>query len=262
MPTKTEQADLFQALFGRASESPVAVVAPASPAECFDFAVEAARIATKYMTPVIMLSDGYVGNGAEPWRVLALSELPKFEIKQLVDAETFRPYQRNEKTLSRPWVVPGTKGLEHRIGGLEKQDIIGNVSHDALNHEKMVRLRAEKIQRIAADIPEATVFGKPSGKILVVGWGSTYGAITTAVEQLQKEGKPVSSTHLRYLWPLQRNVGDLLKRFDKVLVPELNLGQLLWLLRSRFLVDAIGFNKVQGQPFKIKELRDEIERLI
>ncbi|MFH1017983.1 MAG: 2-oxoacid:acceptor oxidoreductase subunit alpha [Pseudomonadota bacterium] len=262
MPTKTEQADLFQALFGRASESPAAVVAAASPSECFQFAIEASRIATKFMCPVLLMSDGYLGNGAEPWRIPELSELPKFEIMGFTDAGKFHPYLRDEKTLSRPWIVPGTKGFEHRIGGLEKQDVVGAVSHDPLNHEKMVRLRAEKIQRIADDIPEAKVFGKPGGKVLVVGWGGTYGAITTAVEQLQKEGKPVSSLHLRYLNPLQKNVGEILNRFDRVLVPELNLGQLLWLLRSRFLVDAVGLNKIQGQPFKINEIKEGIEKLL
>ncbi|HLG18548.1 MAG TPA: 2-oxoacid:acceptor oxidoreductase subunit alpha [Bdellovibrionota bacterium] len=262
LPTKTEQADLLQALYGRNSECPVAVVAPGTPGECFSFVTEAFRIATKYMTPVFFLSDGYLANGAEPWKVPSVESLKKFEIKHLVDAKNFQPYQRDEKTLARPWVVPGTKGLEHRIGGLEKQDITGNVSYDPINHDKMVRLRAAKIERIAQDIPDIEIYGKPSGKVLVVGWGSTYGAITTAVEALQQEGKAVSSIHIRYLNPMPKNLGEVLKRFEKILVPELNLGQLKLVLRHKFLVDAIGLNKVQGQPFKIAEVKEAVEKLI
>ncbi len=262
LPTKTEQADLFQAMLGRNSECPAAVIAPGTPGECFYYAIEAVRIATKYMTPVFLLSDGYLANGAEPWLIPSIDKIKKFEIKHLVNANNFQPYQRDEKTLSRPWVTPGTKGLEHRIGGLEKQDVTGNVSYDPVNHEKMVKLRAAKIERIVQDIPDLEVFGKPSGRVLVIGWGSTFGAITTAVESLQKEGKSVSSVHIRHLHPLPKNLGDIMKRFDNVLVPEMNLGQLLMILRAKFLVDAVGLNKVQGQPFKIREIKEGIEKLL
>lgn len=262
MPTKTEQADLLQALFGRSSESPIAVIAPGSPGECFFYAIEALRVATKYMCPVILLSDGALANGAEPWQIPKLSSLKKFEAKHLVNTKNFHPYQRDEKTLARPWVLPGTKGLEHRIGGLEKHDVTGNVSYDPLNHEKMVKLRAAKIERIANDLPPTEVFGKDRGKVLVVGWGSTYGAITTAVERLQKEGQAVSSIHLRYLNPLPKDIGKYFSRFDHVLVPEMNMGQLRMLFRSRYLIDAKGLNKVQGQPLKIQEVQEGIEKLI
>jgi len=262
LPTKTEQADLLQVMFGRNGECPVAVVAPATPAECFGMAIEAFRIATRHMTPVFFMSDGYLGNGAEPWKVPRPEELPKLEVKFWTRPEGFQPYLRDPQTLARPWAIPGTPGLEHRIGGLEKEDVTGNVSYDPLNHDKMVRLRAEKVARIADDIPEQAVFGKPSGKVLVVGWGSTYGAITTEVEELQRKGSPVSSVHLRYLNPFPRNLGDILKRFDKVLVPELNLGQLRMLLRARYLVDAVGLNKVQGKPFKVSEIAKAIHELL
>jgi len=262
LPTKTEQADLLQAVHGRNGECPVAVVAPATPADCFSMAIEAFRIATRYMTPVFFLSDGYLGNGAEPWRIPTDGELPKFEVRFRTEKEGFQPYMRDPKTLARPWAVPGTPGLEHRIGGLEKEDITGNVSYDPLNHEHMVRLRAEKIARIAADIPHVQVLGKDSGPLLVVGWGSTYGAITSAVEELQAKGRPVSSIHLRYLNPFPANLGEVLKRFEKVLVPELNLGQLSLLIRARYLVDAIGLNKVQGKPFRVSEITRAIEELL
>ncbi len=262
LPTKTEQADLLQAMFGRNSECPVAIVAPATPSDCFRMAIEAFRIAINYMTPVFYLSDGYLGNGAEPWRVPKLSELPKFEVKFRTDPNGFFPYLRNERTMARPWAIPGTPGLEHRIGGLEKQNITGNVSYDPENHEMMVRLRAEKIARIAQDIPEAEIFGKDEGKLLVVGWGGTYGAITSAVERMQQRGASVSSLHLRYLNPFPRNFGDLLSQFETVLVPELNLGQLALLLRAKFLIDAISFSKVKGKPFKISELTSKMEELL
>ena len=262
LPTKTEQADLLQAMFGRNGECPVPIVAAASPADCFRIAFEAFRIATQFMTPVFFLSDGYLGNGSEPWKVPGVDDLPKIDIKFRTDPEGFYPYLRDEKTLARPWAIPGTPGLEHRIGGLEKQHITGNVSYNPDNHEFMVRLRAEKIERIADFIPEVEVFGKPEGKVLVVGWGGTYGAITSAVEILQTRGKSVSSIHLRYLNPFPKNLGDVLGRFEKILVPELNLGQLQWMLRARFLVDAIGFHKVKGRPFKISELIGKIEELL
>jgi len=262
LPTKTEQADLMQAILGRNGECPVAVVAPATPADCYTMAIEAFRIATRYMTPVFFLSDGYLGNGAEPWRVPKRDQLPQFDVKFRTEKDGFQPYLRDPRTLARPWAVPGTPGLEHRIGGLEKEDVTGNVSYDPENHEKMVRLRAEKIARIADDIPALQVFGPASGRLLVIGWGSTYGAITSAVEEAQAKGLPVSSLHLRYLNPFPRDLGDILKRFDKVLVPELNLGQLRMLIRARYLVDAIGLNKVQGKPFRVSEIRKAIDGIL
>jgi 2-oxoglutarate ferredoxin oxidoreductase subunit alpha len=263
LPTKTEQADLFQAILGRNGECPVAVVAPATPAECFYMAIEAFRIATKFMTPVFYLSDGYLANGSEPFRIPDVSTLPRFDVKIRTRTEgEFHPYERDPATLARPWALPGTPGLEHRIGGLEKEDVTGNVSYDPLNHEKMVRLRQAKIDRIADFIPELEVNGDPSGEVLVVGWGGTHGAITSAVESLRGRGRPVSSIHLRYLNPFPRNLGEVLKRFDRVLVCELNLGQLRMLLRARFLVDAFGLNKVQGKPFKVSEIVDAVERLL
>jgi len=211
---------------------------------------------------VFFLSDGYLGNGAEPWRIPHPDELPKFKVELHTSPEGFMPYARDPDTLARPWAIPGTPGLEHRIGGLEKEDGSGNVSYDPMNHDRMVRLRAEKIERMAADIPELVPFGKSSGRVLVVGWGSTHGAITSAVDQLQKRGVPVASVHLRYLNPMPRNLGTLLKAFDRVLVPELNLGQLLLLLRARYLVDAVGLNKVQGKPFRVSEIVKAIEALL
>lgn len=262
MPTKTEQGDLLQALFGRNSDSPLVVLAPATPSDCFYVAIEAFRLATKYMTPVIVLSDGYLANGAEPWKLPSREELPKIEIKFRTDPQGFYPYQRDPESLARPWAIPGTPGLEHRIGGLEKQHITGNVSYDPENHQLMTHLRAEKIARVAQDIPEVEVFGDTEGELLVVGWGGTYGAITSAVEQVQAKGLPVSSIHLRYLNPLPRNLGQVLSRFRKILVPELNMGQLVLLLRAKYLVDAIPFNKVKGRPFKISELVMKIEELL
>jgi 2-oxoglutarate ferredoxin oxidoreductase subunit alpha len=262
LPTKTEQADLLQALFGRNSESPVAIVAPATPADCFTMAIEAFRIAVAYMTPVVYLSDGYLANGSEPWLIPDPSSLPKIEIRHPTDPANFHPYARNEKTFARPWATPGTAGLEHRIGGLEKQNITGNVSYDPQNHELMVKLRAEKIARIADDLPPLAVFGKPEGEILVVGWGGTYGAITTAVEEMQKEGYAISSVHLRYLNPMPKNLKEILSRFETIIVPELNLGQLALLLRGRYLVDAKSLSKVQGQPFRVSEIIAGIKRMV
>jgi 2-oxoglutarate ferredoxin oxidoreductase subunit alpha len=262
LPTKTEQADLLQAIYGRNGECPVAVIAPATPSECFSMAIEAVRIATKYMTPVFFLSDGYLANGAEPWRLPAIEELPKLEVKFASDPETFRPFGRNPETLARPWAVPGTPGLEHRIGGLEKADVTGNVSYDPANHEHMVHVRAEKIARIADELPPTEVFGAPEGKVLVVGWGSTYGSITSAVERLREQGKAVSSIHLRYLNPLPHDLGEILSRFERVLVPEMNLGQLSLLLRARYLVDAVSLSKIQGRPFKISEIAARIDQLL
>lgn len=262
LPTRTEQADLLQAMFGRNSDSPVAIVAPATPADCFNMAIEAVRIATKYMVPTFFLSDGYLGNGSEPWEIPALESLPQMAVQFRTEAEGFFPYQRDEKTLSRPWAVPGTPGLEHRIGGLEKQHITGNVSYDPDNHEFMVRLRAEKVARIADDIPLLEVFGAPKGKVLVLGWGGTYGAITTAVEQLQAQGASVSSAHLRYLNPFPKNLGEVLSRFERVIIPELNMGQLALLVRGKYLTDAVSFTQIKGKPFKVSELVSKIKEYL
>ena len=262
MPTKTEQADLLQVMFGRNGEAPVAVVAPATPAECFDMAIESFRIALKYMVPTVFLSDGYLGTGSEPWLLPSIEELPKIDINFATDPDTFRPYARDEDTLARPWAVPGTPGLEHRIGGLEKADVSGNVSYDAENHMRMVAYRAEKVERIANDIPDVEVVGEPEGSLLVVGWGSTYGAILSAVQRAQASGMPVSCAHLRYLNPFPPNLGDVLSRFDRVLIPELNLGQLRMLIRARYLVDAVGLNKVSGRPFLIREIEEKIAELV
>ncbi|MGH9752277.1 MAG: 2-oxoacid:acceptor oxidoreductase subunit alpha [Blastocatellia bacterium] len=259
LPTKTEQADLLQAMFGRNGESPVGIVAPATPADCFRMAIEAVRLATKYMAPVFFLSDGYLGNGSEPWEIPSLDSLPEMRINFRTDVEGFFPYLRDEKTLARPWAIPGTPGLEHRIGGIEKQNITGNVNYEPDNHDFMVRLRAEKIQRMQQDIPPLEVFGKPEGKVLVLGWGSTYGAITTAVEQLQEQGHAVSSAHLRHLNPFPSNLGEVLKSFETVIVPELNLGQLCMLIRAKFLVDAVSLSQVKGKPFKVSTLVNKIK---
>ena len=254
LPTKTEQADLLQAMFGRNGECPVAIVAASTPADCFDMAVEAFRIAVRHMVPVIYLTDGYLGNGAEPWKLPAIDDLPKFGVKFTTQTEGFQPYVRDPETLARNWAIPGTPGLEHRIGGLEKADITGNVSYDPENHMHMVLTRAEKVARIADDIPELEIYGEPTGRLLVIGWGSTYGAITSAVEEMQRRGQSVSSIHIRHLNPLPRNLGEILGRFDRVLVPELNMGQLCMLLRAKYLVPAISYPKVKGKPFKISEL--------
>jgi 2-oxoglutarate ferredoxin oxidoreductase subunit alpha len=262
LPTKTEQADLLQALFGRNSEAPVPVIAASTPGDCFWVAIEAARIAVKYMVPVIVLSDGYLANGAEPWRVPTVDELPKFPVTFRTDPENFLPYARDPQTLSRPWAVPGTPGLEHRIGGLEKQDGTGNVNYEPLNHEKMVRLRAAKVEAIAQDIPPAEPVGDPDGDILIVGWGSTYGAITAALRAQRDQGRRLGHVHLRHLNPLPSNLGDVLKRYKRVLVPEMNLGQLYWVLRAKYLVDAIGLNKVQGKPFMQSEIEGKIEEVL
>jgi len=266
LPTKTEQADLLQAMFGRNGECPVAIVAPATPGECFTMAVEAVRIALKHMVPVFYLSDGYLANGAEPWQVPAASDLPKIEVnfaKSIPEgSEKFMPYARDPQTLARPWAIPGTPGLEHRIGGLEKQDVTGNVSYDPHNHEHMIRTRAEKVERIALDIPDVEILGKPEGKLLVIAWGGTYGAVTSAVEQVQAQGKSVSAIHLRYLNPFPKNLGSILQRFEKVLVPEINMGQLRLLLRAKFLVDAIGLNQMQGKPFKISHIIKKINEVL
>ena len=255
MPTKTEQADLLMALYGRHGECPLAVIAPQTPGDCFHIALEAFRIALKYMTPVMVLSDGYLANGAEPWMLPNINELPDLQPTFHTEPEGFTPYLRDPETLARAWAIPGTPGLEHRLGGLEKDSVTGDVSYDPINHQKMVDTRAAKIQGIAKDLPLLEVNGPKQADLLVVGWGGTYGTITSAVEALQVEGKSVASVHLRYLFPFQKNLGEILKNYQKVLVPELNLGQLCPLLRAAYYVDAIPFNKVQGKPFLIQELR-------
>jgi 2-oxoglutarate ferredoxin oxidoreductase subunit alpha len=259
LPTKTEQADLLQALFGRNSEAPVPVLAAATPGDCFWMAFEASRIAIKYMVPVILLSDGYLANGAEPWKIPTLDELPEFPVRFATDPSGFLPYKRDPQTLARPWAIPGTPGLEHRIGGIEKQDVTGNINYEPLNHEKMVKLRAAKVEGVVQDVPDAVPAGDPEGDLLLVGWGSTYGSITAALRAQRERGKQVGHVHLRYLNPLPRNLGDVLKRYKKVVVPEMNMGQLLLVLRAKYLVDARGMNKIQGQPFKQAEIEKVIE---
>jgi len=262
MPTKTEQADLLMAMFGRNSDSPVPIVAPATPAECFDYAIEAWRLALRYMTPVIYLSDAFLATGAEPWRVPSPEDLPDISVENHTDRATFQPYARDPETLARPWAVPGTAGLEHRIGGLEKAHLTGNVSYDPDNHHRMQLMRAEKVARIADDIPPLEVHGPAEGDLLVLGWGSSYGAIRSAVERLRDEGHSVAHAQLRYLNPFPSNTGDVLKAFKRVLVPEVNMGQLSMLLRSRYLVDVVGFNRVRGKPFRISEIRSAAEAVL
>jgi 2-oxoglutarate ferredoxin oxidoreductase subunit alpha len=262
LPTKTEQADLLQALYGRNGEAPVPVIAASTPGDCFYSVFEASRIALKFMTPVLFLSDGYLGNGSEPWLIPNPEALPDISPKFRTDPNGYLPYLRDEKTLAREWAIPGTPGLEHRIGGLEKEDKTGNVSYDPENHERMIRLRAEKVERIANDIPLAKVEGDEKGDLLVVGWGGTYGAIRTAVEQKRAEGKSVSHLHLHYLNPLQKNIGEILYNFKNVLVAEINLGQLIKVLRAKYLVPAVGLNKIQGLPFKASEIEKKIDEIL
>jgi 2-oxoglutarate ferredoxin oxidoreductase subunit alpha len=262
MPTKIEQGDLLQVMYGRNSDSPMPIVAPATPGECFDLAIEACRIALKYMTPVTYLSDAFLATGSEPWRIPDIADLPSLVVDNATDPATYRPYQRDPKTLARPWAVPGTKGLEHRIGGLEKADVIGNVSYDPDNHHRMMTLRADKVAGVADDIPPLEVFGPERGDLLIVGWGSTYGAIRSAVERLHGDGKAVAHAHVRHLNPFPTNTGDVLRSYRRVLVPEVNLGQLSTLLRARFLIDTVGYNRVRGKPFRIAEIVEEAERLL
>jgi 2-oxoglutarate ferredoxin oxidoreductase subunit alpha len=275
LPTKTEQADLLQAMFGRNGEAPVPIVAPCSPADCFDMALEAARLATKYRTPVFLLSDGYLANGSEPWRIPDVADLPDLTVQFATEANTvgvngepeFWPYLRDPETLARPWAVPGTPGLEHRIGGIEKADGTGNISYDPANHDFMVRTRQAKVDGIARDIPPLEVedpAGPPGqgARVLVLGWGSTYGPIGAACRRVRAAGGKVAQAHLRWLNPFPANTGEVLKQYDKVLIPEMNLGQLNLLIRGRYLVDAMGYNRVRGLPFKAEELAAVIEEVI
>jgi 2-oxoglutarate/2-oxoacid ferredoxin oxidoreductase subunit alpha len=263
MPTKTEQADLLQVMFGRNSDSPLPIVAPATPGECFDYAIEAWRIALKYMTPVVYLSDAFLATGSEPWKIPAIGDLTTIAVANAKAGDgPFRPYERDENTLARPWAVPGTAGLEHRIGGLEKADVTGNVSYDPDNHHRMQLLRAAKVAGIAKDIPPLEVFGPESGDLLILGWGSTYGAIRSAVERLQAEGRSVAHAHIRHLNPFPTNTEDVLRNYRRVLIPEVNLGQLLLLVRAKFLIDAVGYDRVRGKPFRIAEIVAEAERLL
>ena len=262
MPTKPEQTDLLQALYGRHGETPLPVIAASTPADCFYAAFEAARIAITYMTPVILLTDGFLANASEPWLLPTVADLPNIEVEFRTDPQGFFPYLRDERTLARPWVKPGTPGLEHRIGGIEKDYLTGNISYAPANHEQMVRVRHQKVTRITQEIPPTEVHGPEQGKLLVLGWGSTYGAIAAAVEDAQAQGHAVAHAHLRHLNPLPADLGDVLGRYDKVLVPEMNMGQLLKLVRAEYLIDAVGLNKIQGRPFKVSEVATRIARLL
>ena len=262
LPTKTEQTDLLQAMFGRNGESPLPILAPASPKDCFDTAIEAFRIAVRHMTPVFILSEGFLANGSEPWRIPSVSALEPFQIHHPDDPEGYHPYDRNPDTLARPWVLPGTQGMEHRLGGLEKQPVTGTVSYAPEDHAEMCRQRAQKVERIAAYIPELEVTGPQQGDLLVLSWGGSYGAAVTAVQRANRKGLSVGHAHLRYLNPFPRNLGDVLDRYDKVMIPELNSGQLGLLVRARYLRDVVHLPKLQGQPFSVSDIETKIEDLL
>jgi 2-oxoglutarate ferredoxin oxidoreductase subunit alpha len=261
LPTKTEQADLLQAMYGRNGEAPVAVLAARTPRDCFYMAIEASRIALKYMTPVILLTDGYVANGSEPWKIPDVDEIPELTVNLRTDPEGFFPYLRNDN-LARPWAIPGTPGLEHRIGGLEKSNITGNVSHDPDNHDMMVNLRTQKIKNIENDIPDLKVDGDEKGDLLVLGWGGTYGTLKDSVSLAKEKGYKVSHAHLKYLNPLPKNTGEVLNNFTKILIPEINLGQLAKYIRSEFLIDVLQFNKVRGLPLSTTDVVDKITEIL
>ncbi|MFW9929057.1 MAG: 2-oxoacid:acceptor oxidoreductase subunit alpha [Candidatus Thorarchaeota archaeon] len=264
LPTKTEQADLLQVMFGRNGESPIPVIAPRSAGDCFDAMIMAVRTAINYMTPVVFLSDGYLANTAEPWLIPNINDYQPIEVKHPTRedyGENFEPYIRN-KRLARPWAIPGTKDLEHRIGGLEKQDITGNVSYDPFNHEHMVRLREEKVNKVIEELPPLEINGPSEGDVLVLGWGSTHGAIFSAVKALQDEGHKVSHVHIRFVNPMNPKLGEIMKKFKKILIPELNTGQFRMLIRSKFLVDAKGLNKIQGRPFLVSEIEEKVLQLL
>ncbi|MGE0546648.1 MAG: 2-oxoacid:acceptor oxidoreductase subunit alpha [Kofleriaceae bacterium] len=262
LPTKTEQSDLFQSVYGRNGEAPVPVIAAKSPGDTFYCAVEAVKIATRYMVPVILLSDGYIANGSEPWPLPNLNALPRFDVIHRTDPANYFVYERDPRTLARAWVVPGTPGLEHRIGGIEKDALTGNISYAPDNHEKMTKLRAEKIARVAQDVGEMDMFGPESGDVLVIGWGGTYGSLRQAVQSLQAQGKKVSHAHLRWLSPLEPGLEKVIKNFKHVLVAELNMGQLATILRAKFLIDVTQLNKIQGQPFMVREVITAIDAVI
>src|SRR5580700_10294084 len=262
MPTKPEQADLLQAMYGRHGESPIPVIAASTPADCFDCAYEAVRIAVKYMTPVILLTDGQLANGAEPWLLPDADKLPPIKVEFATNPEGFMPYTRDNETLSRPWAVPGTKGLEQLVGGLSSENLTGNVSYSPANNELMVRTRARNIAGITREIPPTQVFGDAEGDLVVLGWGSTYGPIREAVKHVRAKGKKVSHVHLRYLNPLPRDLEETLKRFKQVMIPEMNMGQLLKMIRADYLIAAFGFNKIQGRPFKVSEIENRINRAL
>ena len=259
LPTKTEQSDLHQAVYGRNGDAPMPVIAAATPTDCFDVAIEAVRLATTYMTPVMLLTEGYLANAAEPWLIPDADDLPTFPVKFRTDPKNFQPFARDVDTLARPWAIPGTPGLEHRIGGLEKDSVTGNVSYDADNHQHMTDVRAAKIAGIANDMPEQQVtYGEPHGQMVLVGWGSTFGPINQAARRAREEGHEVSHIHIRHIFPLPRNLGELLRGFDRILVPEMNNGQLLTLLRSTFALPAEGLNKVSGKPFFVSEILNDV----
>ncbi len=265
LPTKPEQSDLLFAMYGRHGEAPIPIVAAASPADAFDIAIEAARIALKYMTPVMLLSDNMIANGSEPWRLPDLSELPDISVPYAMEPNAdgaFYPYMRQPGTFSRPWAVPGTPGLEHRIGGLEKDSVTGDISYVPANHQLMTDTRAWKVANIANDIPELEVFGDEDAELLVIGWGSTLGSIRAAGRRVRLAGKKVASIHLRHLNPLPKNLGEIMERYPKILVPEMNTGQLRWMLRATFLRDLTGLNKVAGEPFKVGEITAKIMEML
>ncbi len=261
LPTKTEQADLLQAVYGRNGEAPIPVLAAATPSDCFYMAMEASRIAVKYMTPVMLLTDGYIGNGTEPWRIPHENEIPEIPVKFATEIEGFAPYSRDEN-LARPWARPGTPGLAHRIGGLEKANITGNVNYDPSNHDFMVKLREQKIQNIKNDIPDLAVQGDAEGELLVLGWGGTYGAIKEAVDKVTSRGLKVSQAHLKYIHPMPKNTKDVLSKFKKVLIPEINLGQLAKIVRSEFLIDVLQYNLVRGLPFRSSDIENQIVEIL
>ena len=265
LPTKTEQADLNQALYGRNGEAPIPIIAASTPGDCFYAAYEAARIAVKYMTPVILLSDGYLANGSEPWKIPNVKDLEPIDVKFAKNTKKesdFFPYERDEKTLSRPWAIPGTPGLEHRVGGLEKAENTGHVSYDPDNHHRMVELRQEKVNRIQNDISKTEVFGDKNGDVLIISWGGTYGSCRSAVETLHEEGKSVAHAHLRWVSPLPKDLGEIIIKFKNVLVPEINMGQLIKLIRSEYLVDAKGLNQVTGRPISVTKIIENVNQLI
>ena len=264
LPTKTEQSDLLQVMYGRNGESPLPILATSTPSDCFDVAIEAWRIAVRFSVPVIILSDGYIANGAEPWLIPDLNKMARIEVNHPGPSESgeqFLPYQRDER-LARPWALPGTKGLMHRLGGLEKEDLTGNVSYDPDNHQHMIETRAQKVKNIADDIPPQAIDGPAEGELLVLSWGGTYGTCTTAVTKCRAEGLSVSHAHLRYMNPFPRNLAEVLGQFKTVLIPELNTGQLRMMIRNRFLCECEGLNKIKGRPFAVSEIEAKIKEML